>query len=122
LSLYIELSKKDNDNKNKDNKMITSFDATETLNQLTNSNNGANRLAAMTGAKNFVQDIEKGFVAFKYPRGKYVKIQLNSMDTYDMTFSSIRKFETKVIKEFKGLYADMLKETFEQHTGLYLSL
>ena len=97
------------------------FDANTTLDQLTNSNNGMNRLAAMIGAKNFVQDSEKGFVAFRFPRGKYVKIQLNSMDTYDMTFSNIRKFEHKVTKEFKGLYADMLKETFEQHTKLYLS-
>ncbi len=102
--------------------MTTSFNATETLNQLTNSNNGANRLSAMIGAKNFAQDSEKGFVSFKFPRGKHVKIQLNAMDTYDMTFGTIRKFEYKVTKEFKGLYADMLKETFEQHTKLYLSL
>ncbi len=102
--------------------MVTSFNATKTLNQLTQSDNGMRRLSAMIGAKNFVQDSEKGFVAFKFPRGKYVKIQLNSMDTYDMTFSTIRKFESKVTKEFKGLYDDMLKETFEQHTKLYLSL
>ncbi len=100
----------------------SSFNATETLNQLTQSNNGMNRLAVMTGAKNFVQDSEKNFVSFKLPKGVYVKIKLNSMDLYDMEFGKIRKFEYKVTQEFKGLYADMLKETFEQHTKLYLSL
>jgi hypothetical protein len=44
------------------------------------------------------------------------------MDTYDMEFGKIRKFEYKVIKEFKGLYDDMLKSTFEDHTKLALSL
>jgi len=96
------------------------MDATVTLNQLTQSSNGINRLSAMIGAKNFVQG--ENHVAFKFPRGKHVKIELNGMDTYDMTFGTIRKFNFKVTKEFTGLYADMLKETFEQHTGLYLSL
>ena len=98
------------------------MNATETLNQLTQSNNGIGRLSAMTGAKNFAQSSEENFVSFKLPKGVHVKIALNAMDTYDMTFGKVRKFEYKVIKEFKGLYADMLKETFEKHTGLYLSL
>ena len=98
------------------------INAVLTLNQLTQSENGMNRLAMMIGAKNFVQSKEEGFVSFKFPRGQYVKIKLNSMDTYDMEFGKIRKFEYKVTKEFKGLYDTMLKETFEQHTQLYLSM
>ena len=98
------------------------MDATETLNQLTQSQNGMNRLVAMTGANNFVKSKEESSVSFKIPRIGFVKIRLNGMDTYDMTFYKIRKYEYKVIQEFKGLYSDMLKETFESHTGLYLSL
>jgi len=102
--------------------MTSSFSANEVLNQLTQSSNGARKLAMMTGAKNFAQDSEKYFVTFKLPRGVIVKIKLNAMDLYDMEFGKIRKYEYKVTKEFKGLYADMLKKTFEQHTKLYLSL
>ena len=97
------------------------MNATETLNQLTQSDNGIFYLVAMTGAKEFVQSGEESFVRFKLPRGVVVKIKLNSMDLYDMEFGKIRKFEYKVTKAFKGLYADMLKSTFEEHTGLYLS-
>jgi hypothetical protein len=97
------------------------MDATVTLNQLTQSSNGIGVLAAMTGAKNFAQSTEENFVSFKLPKGVHVKIKLNAMDTYDMSFGKIRKFEYKVTKEIKGLYADMLKEAFENHTGLYLS-
>ena len=101
---------------------VTNFSASEVLNQLTQSNNGMGKLAMMIGAKNFAQDSEKKFVSFKFPRGKYVKITLNSLDLYDVEFGTIRKFTYKVTQEFKGLYADMLKSTFEQHTKLYLSL
>jgi len=98
------------------------MDAIVTLNQLTQSNNGMSRLTMMIGAKNFVQSKEESFVSFRFPRAQYVKIKLNAMDTYDMEFGKIRKFESKVSQEFKGLYAEMLKETFEQYTKLYLSL
>ena len=93
----------------------------ETLNQLTNSENGANRLITMTGAKNLVHSKEENFLSFKLPKGVYVKIKLNVMDTYDMTFGKMRKFEYKETASFKGLYSEMLKKTFETHTGLYLT-
>ena len=93
----------------------------ETLNQLTNSNNGANRLITMTGAKNLAHSEKENFLSFKLPKGVYVKIKLNAMDTYDMTFGKMRKFEYKETASFKGLYSEMLKSTFEKHTGLHLS-
>ena len=52
----------------------------------------------------------------------YVRINLNSMDTYDVEFLSVRKFKEKVKSSAKGVYADMLRGTFEQHTGLRTSL
>ena len=97
------------------------MDANITLSQLTQSNNPTRRLKAMIGAKNFLSD-GKSFVSFKFMKSGYVKIKLNAMDTYDMEFGKIRKFEYKVTKEFKGLYCDQLKSSFENHTKLYLSL
>jgi len=98
------------------------FNAKEVLNQLTQSNNGGSRLQVMIGAKEFFQDSAQNYIKFKFPRAQYMKITLNSLDLYDVEFGKIRKFEHKVTQEFKGLYADMLKSTFEEHTGLFLSL
>tara|TARA_R110002020_G_scaffold96724_7_gene231330 strand:+ start:7172 stop:7471 length:300 start_codon:yes stop_codon:yes gene_type:complete len=98
------------------------FKAETALNQLTQSSNGSGRLKVMIGAKNFVKSDEEQWVSFKYPRGKYVKIKLNSMDLYDVEFGTIRKFEYKVKNTYENTYAEDLKEIFEQETKLYLSL
>ena len=44
------------------------------------------------------------------------------MDTYDVEFISIRGDKMTVKSEVKGVYADMLRDVFEQHTGLRTSL
>ena len=45
------------------------------------------------------------------------------MDTYDMKFCQVtRKFEEKSVKEFHGVFNDMLTDIFEAHTGMYTSL
>jgi hypothetical protein len=98
------------------------FNSNEVLNQLTNSSNGSNRLKAMIGAKQFLQSTEERWIRFKFMGGTYLRITLNAMDTYDLEFFKIRKHEKVQIKEFKGIYCDMLKYTFEGHTKLYLSL
>jgi len=103
------------------------FDANLVLNQLTMSNNGANRLKAMIGAKNFARSDEQRYVSFRFPmkarnKANYVKITLNDMDTYDVEFGSIRGMKYTVKGEANGVYFDMLKEYFEVETGLYLSL
>ena len=53
---------------------------------------GGNRFCAMTGAKNLVDCGDA--LAMKIGRNKtssnYLKITLNSMDTYDMKFSRVR--------------------------------
>lgn len=97
------------------------------LNQLTNSNNGGNRLVAMIGAKNFVQDERNYTIGFKFVakarnKANYCRIKLNSMDLYDVEFISIRGVNVKTISIHNDLYADMLKSVFEAETGLYLSL
>jgi len=88
--------------------------------QLTHSKNPMNRLKAMIGAKDIFA-LGNG-LSFKYPRGKYVKIILNSNDTYDMEFSNIRGLKQTIKQTYEGVYAEDLKKTFEDYTGLYLSL
>lgn len=83
---------------------------------------GINRLVAMTGAYDFVA--LKSGVAFKIKNAKanYIKINLTSADLYDLEVGRMRKGTYTVVKEEKGLYADMLKPSIEKATGMYLSL
>lgn len=85
---------------------------------------GGRQFVRMTGAKDFFIG-PKGMV-FKIGKNSkgvnYVRINLNSMDTYDVEFLSIRNHKEKVKYKANGIYVDMLKDTFEQNTGLYTSL
>ena len=93
--------------------------AIEILKQL-----GGNRFIMMTGAKNLSCDNTS--MSFKIMRNDagitHVKIKLNALDLYDMTFYSIRGASFKVKAEASGIYNDMLQEVFTSHTGLYTSL
>lgn len=97
------------------------FDAGMILKQL-----GGNRFIAMTGASNFVKNDKEKLIAFKIGRNanniNYVRIKLNSMDTYDMEFIRIRGDDLKVVSKADGVYNDMLQSVFTEHTGLYTSL
>jgi hypothetical protein len=101
--------------------------ATTVLNQLTNSINGGTRLSVMIGAKNFMRDERNYTIGFKFMakaknKANYCRIKLNAADLYDVEFIGIRGVNVKTISRHEGLYADMLKSTFEDETGLYLSL
>lgn len=101
--------------------------AQQLINNLTQSSNGMNRLVAMTGAKNIIFSSEDNYVSFKLPKiskYNYVKIVLNPMDTYDVYFEKHIWSKMKMMKQVvvSGLYNEMLKSTFEQNTGLHLSL
>ena len=76
---------------------------------------GGNKFRMMTGAKNFMGFTE-GLV-MKIGRNSsnsnYLKITLNSMDTYDMTFAKLTRMgELKSVKEYNNVYNDMLTDTF----------
>lgn len=95
------------------------------INHLTTSENGMNRLCAMTGAYRFLQDPDNQSVSFKFKGSKkwnYCRITVNSTDTYDVLFMKI--WGSKEPKELltEGLYNDMLQKHFETNTGLYLTL
>ena len=105
--------------KQKLNETMNKRQGAEVIQQL-----GGGRFIAMTGAKDFFLG-PKGMV-FKIGRNSkginYVRISLNFMDTYDIQFLQVRKFKEKVKSEAKGVYADMIRDVFEQHTGLRTSL
>jgi len=93
------------------------FNAGVVLQQL-----GGNKFIAMTGASEFVKDEKRALCCFKIGRNckgvNYIKIRLNSMDTYDMEFVYIRSNKITVKSEAKNVYNDQLQSVFTEHTGL----
>lgn len=85
---------------------------------------GGNRVRAMTGAKTFVA-IEKGLM-FTFPqtgaKPNHVRIELNGNDEYDVSFWKIRGSKAAMMKKLAGVPVENLVSTFEDETGLYLSL
>ncbi len=86
---------------------------------------GGNKFRMMTGAKHLAGD--ENSLSMKIGRNSsnsnYLKITLNSMDTYDMTFAKLTKMgELKSVSEYNNIYNDMLTDTFTAHTGMYTSL
>ena len=97
---------------------------------------GQAKLRMMTGAKHFASYSPAGEnkcgegcggVSFRFPKPQhkgspnYCKVILNQLDTYDVTFGVIRKYEYTETKTLNNIYCDQLIETFESATGLYLT-
>jgi hypothetical protein len=104
---------------------IASFDAATALQQLAQGPTG--RLKAMVNARDFVQSSEENYVQFTFSgfRGaNKCRITLRADDTYDLEFFKYnrRTFECPRVTIMGGVYCDMLKDCFENFTGLYLSL
>lgn len=117
-----------------------SFNATVALQQLAQANNPMNRMKAMIGAKDFLQDAENCWVRFKFAakainKANMVKITLTPSDLYKVEFiRQQRKLNKEVsipeagikiyddvftaISEIDGLFAEDLKSYFEKETGL----
>lgn len=86
---------------------------------------GTGRLVTMVGAWNF--QVEDNSVSFRFKGSKianYVKIILDALDTYNVEFKLINTPEgiCEEKEKFSMIYNDMLVNTFEEYTGLYLSL
>lgn len=99
------------------------MDIQTTLNQLTHSDCGVDRLCAMTGASGFID--HGNAVSFKFKgssAANFCKVTLEGDDTYTVLLGRIRKFEVTGKRQFEGVYAHALKGTFESATGLHLSL
>lgn len=87
---------------------------------------GGGRAMAMLGGQAMTLSGGKG-IGIKWPnkkrsKGNYVEIELRSDDTYDMTFYNLSMKAKKKVKEYKGIYADQLRDIFEQQTGWKLRL
>jgi hypothetical protein len=82
---------------------------------------GFKRLKMFTGANNFVAYPNGVSFKIKSKSVNYVKIILNSMDLYDLTFAKISGDKLINVKEFNGIYNDQLVDIFENTTGMYLS-
>lgn len=85
---------------------------------------GIGRLKSMLGAQVFKRD---NGIAIKWPskqrsKGNYVEIDLNASDTYDVKFFNASGTAKKLVKEYDGIYADRLVDTFEKQTGYFLRL
>ena len=86
---------------------------------------GGNKFRVMTGAKHFgaTEDSLSMRIGRNSSNSIYLKIRLNSIDTYDMKFCKLtRKFEEKSVTEYNNIYNDMLTDQFTAHTGMYTSL
>lgn len=87
---------------------------------------GFDKVRAMVGGANFVQDANGLSFEFKgYRKANKVRIAYDTAaDLYDMTFYkwNPRKLEVKKVAEYRGLFGGDLRRVFEEETGLYLSL
>jgi hypothetical protein len=94
--------------------------AVEIMNQL-----GGRHFMAMCSVKFPTYDTDLGTpnLAFKFQGSRtftHCKIVLDAMDTYTVTFYKIspRTADIKTVKEYTGIYNDMLQSIFKQTTGL----
>ena len=78
----------------------------------------------MIGAKSLVAGPD--FLQFRIGQNAHrwnkIKIRLNGLDLYDMTFYRIRKLKVTSEKTVDNIYADMMHDIIETETGLYTSL
>ncbi len=101
------------------------FNANLVLSQLTQVNNGMNRLKLMIDAKHFAKSDTDNCVSFKFMHGaannaNYIKITLISDDTYSVEFGKLTASKYSVISTHVGYYFDMLFHLFENQTKLGL--
>lgn len=96
--------------------------ATEILRQL-----GGRHFVTLTGAKHLLA--REAALTFRLDDGfakdgiNFVQVRLAADDTYTMTFQRLTGAAAPVtIHEDVGVYCDMLRDLFEDRTGLYTSL
>lgn len=93
---------------------------------------GKNRLSVMIGATEFFSENEGKTLRFKFKmcsKANLIRITLDPSDTYTVEFIKQGRLSRKTftvksstVKVVDGVYNDMLRDVFENFTGLYLSL
>ena len=85
---------------------------------------GGRKLQMFIGLKQLIN--EPLGVTLVFPKPKHagavnrVRITLNGKDLYDMEFIRTRGSSVKIVKEFNDVYAEDIKDRFEEGTGLYI--
>lgn len=85
---------------------------------------GGRKLQMFIGLKQLIN--EPNGVTLVFPKPKHrgavnrVRITLNGKDLYDMEFIRTHGRSVKVVKEFNDVYAEDIKDRFEEGTGLYI--
>lgn len=78
----------------------------------------------MIGAKHLIAG--KNYLQLKLGRNagnwNTLKIALNGLDLYDMTFYKIRKLKVTAEKTVENIYCDQLRDIIESETGLRTNL
>ena len=99
------------------------------LQHLTQSEDGQHKLEAMIGAHTFLYTgrigEEPDNISFRFAGSKTVNwcsIRLNDLDCYDIEFCRMRGFDVQKVAKYDDLFAEDLRETFEEVTGLSLQL
>jgi len=91
---------------------------------------GGNKFLVMTGSYNLVYDDKSRALTMTLrknkSKAKYLTIKLEADDTYTMLFKAkvVKNYQYTfpVVKEYKGVYFDMLQELFTEVTGMYTHL
>lgn len=82
---------------------------------------GGNKFAVMTGAK-FIITKNPNELQIKFKGSKkanFLTITLDPvLDTYELVFSKLARYDIKEIKSFYGVYGDDLQHFFTLFTGL----
>ncbi|MGF1673166.1 MAG: hypothetical protein ACFCUV_05680 [Rivularia sp. (in: cyanobacteria)] len=86
---------------------------------------GKGKLSLMIGAWNI--NVENNGVSFRFKGSQianYLKIVLDPSDTYNLEFVQINSAKgiCEEKEKYSMIYCDQLINTFEEYTGLYLSL
>jgi hypothetical protein len=106
--------------------MLTTEEQKQVASTILQQLGGAGKVGAMIGVKHFVAgkngELTIQFKAKALKKINCVRISLNGKDLYDVEFIRLAKYDHKVVETKTDIYADQLKQVFEQTTGLYLSL
>ena len=81
---------------------------------------GGSKFIAMTGARDLLAGPDSFHFKIGRNKGGYkgVKIDLDNMDLYRVTFWKLNRKYELVSNVFYGIYADQLQSLFTKHTGL----
>ena len=98
--------------------------ASQVANTIVQQLGGSRKLQMFIGLKQILT--ASNAVTLVFPKPKHrgavnrVRITLNGMDLYDMEFIRTHGRSVKVVKEFNDVYAEDIKDRFEEGTGLYI--